>query len=119
MGYENKMAWRPHKTGCMAIPTSKATEHRSELNDTIKKRWRGWGTRVQRPKHASSESRRPEPDETACHLPVDGSNSLELLPFRTLVLGLPIQPLLRSHDNALAATCFVLLFFTVHASSLS
>jgi hypothetical protein len=31
------------ETGCMAVPTSKASEHGSELNDRINKQWRGWG----------------------------------------------------------------------------
>jgi len=30
------------QAGCMAVPTSKASEHRSELNDRINKWWR-WG----------------------------------------------------------------------------
>lgn len=108
------------QTGCMAVPTSKAFEHRKRQNQQVVAEVGKGDGRVQRPKHPSTASRRPEPEETACHLPVDGSNSLELLPFRTLVIGLSIQPLLPSHDNALATTCSVLLLFTtVHASSLS
>lgn len=112
--YENKMAWRPH-----TVPTSKASEHGSELNQQAVAEVGEGDGRVQRPKHASFELGARNPEETSCHLPVDGSNSLELLPFRTLVIGRSILPLLRSHDNAFAATCSVLLFFTVHASSLS
>jgi len=75
---------------------------------------------MQRPRLPSLGHRRPEPEESASHLPVDGGNNLELLPFQTLRIGFSLRPLLRSHDNALAATCTVLSFFpTMHASSLS
>lgn len=42
--YENKIAWQPHKTACMAVPTSTASEHGSELNDRINKWSWGWGS---------------------------------------------------------------------------
>ena len=107
--------------GCTNQYSIRAWERTERQNQQVVVGVGKWDGRVQRPKDASLGSRRPGSEETACRLPVDdGSNSLELLPFRTLGIGLSIQPLLRSHDNALAATCSVLLFFTtVHASSLS
>lgn len=86
------------QAGCMAVPTSKASEHRSGLNDRINKWW--WWGRGRADAEAEtrqSKTWRPEPEETACLLPVDGSNILELLPFRTLVIGLSIRPLLCDH----------------------